>query len=251
MFESKASDQSVTKKSQFYVMEDNGKQLLVVDTPPLFGTFIDENPMWELAKIIGMTYPGFHAMIVVIKIGRFTKQENNAFGLIERLFGPEVFNRIILLFTGLDNLEADDMLFHDYVSNHIRPELKQIASKCGNRVVGFDNRANESTRKQQVQELLDIVERVYDSTKAKGPIYDTIWRELKGFFEKRHSMDQSKSKADLQNEIRHEIEKDNEHNDDTRSMLQTLENDLNTKIEQTSNTVSRSDRKRGSFCVLL
>ena len=237
VFESRASDQSVTKKSQFRIMEENDKQYLVVDTPTLFGASNDGYSIRELAKIIGITYPGFHVLIVVIKIGRFTEEEKNTFRYIERIFGSEVFETIVILFTGLDNLEADDMQFHDYINNHIRSELKYIIfSKCGGRVVGFNNRADETNRNSQVNELLRMVECVYERNRYRQPIFHSSRLDLpigiiESFFDKellrRYEINESKRTAELHNEIRLEIQSEHPN---THEMLDCLAHDPNMLI---------------------
>ena len=221
VFESRPSTQSVTKKSQFHIMNDRGKQFLIVDTPALFGTSLGYNSLWELSKIIGITYPGFHVMVAVVKVGRFTEQEKTAFKNIERIFGSTVFDRIIILFTGLDNLEADGMQFHDYLSNHIQSELKHIITNCDKRVVGFNNRADEITRNSHVRELLDKVEAVIESNKYTQPLFYS--NRLERFFDteiqRRHNIDRSKRMDEIQNEIRQEIKCEHENASDMLSFL--------------------------------
>ena len=179
------------------------------------------NSLWELSKIIGITYPGFHVMVAVVKVGRFTEQEKTAFKNIERIFGSTVFDRIIILFTGLDNLEEDGMQFHDYLSNHIQSELKHIIANCDKRVVGFNNRADEITRNIQVRELLDKVEAVIESNKYMQPLFYSS--RLESFFEteiqRRHNIDRSKRMDELQNEIRQEIKSEQENASDMLSFL--------------------------------
>ena len=258
LFESRASNRSVTKKCQFHIMQDNGKQLLVVDTPALFSSSMGEDEsMWELSKIIGITYPGFHAIIVVVKIGRFTEQEKNAFKSIETIFGSNVFNRIIVLFTGLDNLEADGMQFDDYVSFHIRSELKHIITKCPSGVVGFNNRADGKTRNLQAKDLLNTVEFVFQSNKQYPPIFCSLGLDRpESFFQReiqqRQKINRSKSTDELRNEIRREIENEYEN---ARSMLSLLREDLMKKYTHTNDDSEESGWQHVSrycpFCNIL
>lgn len=255
VFESRPSTQSVTRKCQFHIMKNsNDRQLLIVDTPTLFGSSVDEYSMWEMSKIVGITYPGFDVMIVVVKIGRFTEQEKVAFQYIKRLFGSDVYNRVIILFTGLDNLDADGMEFNDYVNNHIRSDLKHLIHECGKRVVGFNNRADETTRNGQVKVLLDMVECVVESNVHVYPTYNSIeLAKLEEYFdfeiEKRTNPDpysrcNSKRKHELQNEIKREIENENEI---SLPMLRALTNHLNMIMNKPSSKGSKETKHNGPW----
>lgn len=243
VFESRPSTQSVTKKSQYQIMTDSDKKYLIVDTPALFGTSMDNNSLWELAKTIGITYPGFHVMIAVIEVGRFTEQVKTVFKNLERIFGSIVFDRTMILFTGLDNLEADGMQFRDYVNNHIQSELKQIITNCDKRVVGFNNRADELTRNCQVRELLDKVEAVYERNKYMQPLFysDRLERFFELEIKRRHSIDNSKRNDELYNEIRREIQNEIEN---TRDIISFLIEDLKIVRENFKNDKSCL----GRFC---
>lgn len=216
VFVSKASNQFVTRKCQFETVHFRSRKYLIVDTPTFFSEASSEDEtIWELAKITGITSPGFHALIIVVKVGRFTEKEKRSFEQIVRIFGPEIYDRTIVLFTGLDNLEVDEMGFEDYVNYHITSELKHIVQKCGKRTVGFNNRADDNTRQQQVYNLLAKIESVVDKNKFICPFYNSsIYKaadEMLGDEQRRRqSSDFAKNPEDIRNEIRLDIQNEEE-----------------------------------------
>ena len=219
----------MTKDCQFDVVLYKNKHFLVVETPAILSQAIDENEsLRELSKIIGITWPGFHAIVLVVKVGRFTEQDRNVFDSIARIFGSKICNRIIVLFTGLDNLESDGMSFTDYIKYHVRTELKDIITKCGNRVVGFNNRLDETNRYQQAHALFDTVDSVLQSN-----VYEPFYYSRRGlqapedFIKKetvqRRDIDSSTTLREMQNAIRRDIQREAEG---TKYMLDCLQQEL-------------------------
>lgn len=170
----------------------------------------EDESLREMAKVIGLTSPGVHAVIVVVKVGRFTEQERKSFEKIRRLFGFQIFERLIILFTGVDNLDADGYTFNEYVKHHIKPELKNLVINCGNRAIGFNNRANERERDDQVDNLLRMIETIMQknqNTFYNDTIYDMAANKFEEEEKKRGNAESWKSKEELQREIREAIEK--------------------------------------------
>lgn len=206
VFESKASTESVTKQCQFGERNYEGKRLILVDTPAMFNINMSEDEsLREIAKVIAITSPGVHAVIVVVKIGRFIKQERKSFDKICRLFGDQIFERLIILFTGVDNLDADGYTFKEYVKYHLKPELKTLVIQCGNRVIGFNNRASESERDDKVKGLMGIIETIIQ--KNQNTFYnDTIYDMAATMFKDEENKRGKAEPEDLQREIRKSIE---------------------------------------------
>lgn len=227
VFESKASNHSVTKKCQFGERNLKGKRLILVDTPAMFNTNMSEEESFrEMAKVIGLTSPGVHAVIVVVKVGRFTEQERKSFEKVRRLFGFQIFERLIILFTGVDNLDADGYTFQEYVKHHIKPELKNLVLNCGNRAIGFNNRASERERDDHVEALLRMIESIMQ--KNQNTYYnDTIYDMAADMFEeeenKRGNAESWKSKEDLQREIRRAIEKEDGVEEFLNNLIEQLQ----------------------------
>ena len=220
-FESRVSDKSVTTTPHFHMTDYKDKRYLIVDTP----TWFEFKPaMKALARTIAIIYPGFHAMIVAVKIGHSATDETLAIHYLEKLFGIDVFKRIIVLFTGIDNLEEGESI-DDYVKDHILPERQGILSKCDHRYVGVNNRAPESAREIIFQKIEDVYER------QKGKCHDTISAAQKKYFEsekkRRHRI--APNESDIMLQIRTTISR---HDECTEPMITQLRKELSTKIEK-------------------
>lgn len=202
-----ASSQSVTKQCQLVEEDVRGKRLVIVDTPGLYDTeSTEEETHKEIGKIIGLTSPGFHAFIVVIRIGRFTREEIQSVYILAEMFGPELFERTVVLFTGVDNLEADGVTFERYLGNDITRDLQDFITKCGGRVVGFNNRNRSDTR--QVDELMNkvgVIVKAKSSSYYTNEMYEEAKRILEEEENRRLRNDTTKSRSDVRREIRHDI----------------------------------------------
>uniref|UniRef100_A0A8D2KU66 AIG1-type G domain-containing protein n=1 Tax=Varanus komodoensis TaxID=61221 RepID=A0A8D2KU66_VARKO len=78
-FDSAAAAGSVTKHCERKEAIFEGRKVIVVDTPGFFDTKRKQVYTWkDLEKCIDLLHPGPHAILVVIKIGKMTAEEQNA-----------------------------------------------------------------------------------------------------------------------------------------------------------------------------
>lgn len=109
-------------------------------------------------KCIGITSPGPHAFIIVLTIGRFTKEEKDTVDYFVKHFGEVVYQYLIVLFTRKDDLDEHNISFKDHLATVAEP-LRLFVEKCGGRAIAFNNKLKGSQSEQQVKELLKMVER--------------------------------------------------------------------------------------------
>ncbi len=87
-FKEDLSQESVTKECQRETAEIDGRQITVIDTPGLFDSKLSyEEIQREITNCISMILPGPHVFLLLIPVGRFTQEEENAVKIIQETFG--------------------------------------------------------------------------------------------------------------------------------------------------------------------
>lgn len=157
-FKSSLSSKSVTKSCAQKFVVRFGKKIVCVDTPGLFDTEVsNEKTQEEIMKCIGITSPGPHAFIIVLTLGRFTKEEQDTVDHFVKHFGESVYQYFIVLFTRGDDLDDSDSSFKEHLSSVAEP-LRQFIEKCGGRAIAFNNKLKGRESEPQVKELLKLIE---------------------------------------------------------------------------------------------
>ncbi|PPS16853.1 hypothetical protein GOBAR_AA03725 [Gossypium barbadense] len=196
-FKSRASSSGVTSSCELQktVLKD-GQILNVIDTPGLFdfsagSEFIGK----EIVKCIDLAKDGIHAVLVVFSVRtRFSQEEEAALRSLQTLFGSKIVNYMIVVFTGGDELEENEETLEDYLGRECPQPLKltkrinclmeklefwDILGLCGNRLVLFDNKTKDETKRvTQVQDLLTLVNMVIEQNGGQ-PYTDELFAELK------------------------------------------------------------------------
>nr|XP_055060975.1 GTPase IMAP family member 8-like isoform X2 [Misgurnus anguillicaudatus] len=152
VFESNFLASSVSKKSAKKFKVINGSKISIIDTPGLFDTSMPVEQVEKEVKLcISLSAPGPHAFLVVIKIERFTEENNKTIELIEQIFGEDAIYYSIILFTHGNQLKGQD------INTFIRsdPKLRKFVNRCGGRYSVIDNEKNDSV---QVMNLLDSID---------------------------------------------------------------------------------------------
>ncbi|XP_026109547.1 GTPase IMAP family member 4-like [Carassius auratus] len=146
------------------VGEVDGRSVAVVDTPGLFDTSLpNKQVVDEIVKCVSLSSPGPHVFVIVLSLGRFTKEETDTVDLIKKIFGPKAAQFSIVLFTRGDELEGESI--EDYVERSKSAELKKLIRDCGNRFLSFNNR--EKQDRTQVSRLLNMIEEVKNSNQGR------------------------------------------------------------------------------------
>ncbi|XP_029610053.1 GTPase IMAP family member 7 [Salmo trutta] len=162
LFKIDSSAKSETHKCEAKTKIINGRKLTVVDTPGLFDTVVSEEELKpELVKCIVECAPGPHAFLIVLRVDRYTDQEEQVITKIEECFSPEAFKYAIVLFT--HGYQLKGRAIGDFVKTN--KKLSELVEKCGGRCHVIDNEFwNNSQQDEyrnnqyQVTELLNTIE---------------------------------------------------------------------------------------------
>ncbi|KAL7826728.1 hypothetical protein AOLI_G00319370 [Acnodon oligacanthus] len=151
--------QSVTTECQKESSDDTynvKRRITVIDTPGLFDTNTsNEEISKEIIKCITLAAPGPHVFLLVIALGRFTKEEQDAVKTIQELFGEESRRYTMVLFTRGDELQRMKMSIEEFIKDS-ELSLQNIILQCGNRHHVFNNRNTED--RSQVTDLLEKID---------------------------------------------------------------------------------------------
>ncbi|CAM8909426.1 unnamed protein product [Rhodiola kirilowii] len=161
-FKSRLSSSGVTNSCalQSTILKD-GTCINVIDTPGLFD-FSEggiESIGKEIVRCLDLAAGKIHAVLVVFSIRtRFSKEEESTLESLKVLFGDKISDYMIIIFTGGDDLEDMDETMDEYLGHECPAPLKEVINYCDNRVVLFDNKKDDVTKKDaQIQQLIGSV----------------------------------------------------------------------------------------------
>ncbi|XP_059209596.1 GTPase IMAP family member 9-like [Centropristis striata] len=153
-FESELSPSSMTSECQKAKGVVAGKKVAVIDTPGLFDTnFTEEEVLKKIKMCISLSAPGPHAFLVVLQLGRFTKEEKETVKMIQTTFGEDAAQYTMVLFTHGDQLRKQTI--EGYISES--PELQTIIQNCNYQYHVFNNEIKDP---KQTSKLLDKIDKM-------------------------------------------------------------------------------------------
>ncbi|XP_024119892.2 GTPase IMAP family member 7-like [Oryzias melastigma] len=154
---------SETTRCEAKTKDVNGKRITLVDTPGFFDTNMsDDEKKAEILRCIIECAPGPHAFLIVLKIERFTEQEQSVITKISEYFSDEALKQAVVVFTHGNQLPEGSTINESVHENTL---LSDLVMRCGNRCHVVDNKywrerpVNEyRSNRFQVEELLHTVE---------------------------------------------------------------------------------------------
>uniref|UniRef100_A0A8C6WW91 AIG1-type G domain-containing protein n=1 Tax=Neogobius melanostomus TaxID=47308 RepID=A0A8C6WW91_9GOBI len=151
----------------------HGRDLTLIDTPGLFDTDPNSSAFSsEIMHLLKECAPGPHAFLLVLKVEKYTAQEQAVVDLILQYFSPEALRYTTVVFTHGDNLPPSKRI-EDWAREN--NALRDLLKKCGNRCHVVDNRYWKDqeiyrNNQNQVQDLLNTIDR---AVAANGGSYFT------------------------------------------------------------------------------
>lgn len=150
-FQSELSSSSWTFQCKRAEGEVGGRRVVVVDTPGLFDTnFTHEEVLKRIETCISLSAPGPHVFLVVLRLGRFTKEEKDTMKMIQSTFGEEAVRRSLVLFTHGDKLKKQTI--ESFISKSA--ELEELIEVCHGRYHVFNNEVNDQEQTHQLLEKI-------------------------------------------------------------------------------------------------
>ncbi|KAL8590924.1 hypothetical protein ACOMHN_005247 [Nucella lapillus] len=159
LFDEDVAFDSQTNRCQLKRSIVNGKCIEIMDSPGLFDTRrTHEEISLDIVKAVACMHPGPHAILYVIRLGRYTEEEYEVYTRLKALFDSDVTHYVIVVFTGGDMLEKEGKTI-DEVLRKVPSSLHKVLQECGQRVAVFNNVARDTQPyvqqlMQQVQHLL-------------------------------------------------------------------------------------------------
>ncbi|XP_073692839.1 GTPase IMAP family member 7-like [Garra rufa] len=140
-----------------------GRKTTVIDTPGVFDTDHNDETKSEIIKALIDCAPEIDAFVIVLKVGRYTRLENEVVQKILDTFKDEdVLKHTMILFTFGEQLEGKTI--EEFMKDC--SQLEELVDKCGGRCHVIDNkywnerkRGNKSNR-AQVKNLLDTIDEI-------------------------------------------------------------------------------------------
>lgn len=180
LFRTSISGSSITKGCFYGHSVRLNHSIAVVDTPGAF----DRQAIF---KCIAITSPGPHAFIFVIGISRFTEGEQNSIEQLVKLFGENVYEYSIVLFTRKDDLDYEGMKLKEYIKS-APAKLKTFIDKCGGRTIAFNNCEKGDAQNKQVEDLLAMIQKIRENNGGKcytNEMYERAEIQIKKEMERR------------------------------------------------------------------
>uniref|UniRef100_A0A8C6SKD6 AIG1-type G domain-containing protein n=1 Tax=Neogobius melanostomus TaxID=47308 RepID=A0A8C6SKD6_9GOBI len=155
-----------------------GRNIQLFDTPGLFDTDPKSTELSpELLKCVTECAPGPHAFLLVLKVERYTRQEQAMIDVILKYFSEEALKYTTVVFTHGDQLPEGEKIEKWAKQNEA---LKTLLEKCGDRCHVFDNKHWDESQhpyrnnQYQVSELLDTIEQTVEENGGRCYTNDMI-----------------------------------------------------------------------------
>ena len=202
-FKAGCQSTSLTEKSSLVRGLIQGREVAVVDTPGFFDTSVPlDQTVEEVSKCMLLLSPGPHAILLVIKIGRFTSEVLNAVATMQKVFGSDSINHMIIVFTAYDSLLRDDVTIEEYIDD-LDDKFKKLVEDCKCRYIPIDNTHKPRSKEnfEQVTTLLSLVEDISKTNNGKCYTNEMLKRANQLLEEKREQTEREISENESQREV--------------------------------------------------
>ncbi|KAK7093288.1 uncharacterized protein [Littorina saxatilis] len=159
LFDTAATFSSVTSACDRKTHRRNGRKIEIIDSPGLYDTHkTQEEICVTIVQAVAGMHPGPHAILYVVRLGRYTAEEYGAYQRLKALFDEDITKYMIVLFTYGDALEREQSSIEKVMLSGAPENLQTVLRECNNRYVVFNNVTPDT--QPQVEHLLSMVRQV-------------------------------------------------------------------------------------------
>ena len=154
---------SCTSKTEYRTAKRFGKKIVVVDTPGLSDTEMnDDQVLAEISEWYALLSPGIHAIILVIQAERYTNEEEYIVGLFERTFGDKLKDFLIVVFANKDKLIHHNKNLSDYINTLDKSSnLSKLIERSNRRCVSVGlMTGTKINREEEAREILSKIDEI-------------------------------------------------------------------------------------------
>ncbi|XP_023998207.1 GTPase IMAP family member 7-like [Salvelinus sp. IW2-2015] len=243
-FISDIAPSSVTTKCAKIIGEVDGQRVAVVDTPGLFDTnYTQDEILLEIKRCISFSAPGPHVFLIVLQLGRFTKEEKDTVEILQKTFGKQSANYTIVLFTHGDLLEAKTgkktKTIEDFL--HRNKDLHDLVQVCNGGCHVFNNNEdNECKNHTQVTKLLEKIRKMVNWNRGNfysNEMFQEAEREIEE--EKERILKENKEKNHREMEELKEKHKGDALKEAEEELKQRQEGEARKKAEESNTFIKR------------
>ncbi|XP_037614165.1 GTPase IMAP family member 7-like [Sebastes umbrosus] len=177
---------SETRECRAETKSVNGRSITLIDTPGFFDTDKSEEELKPvMVKCITECAPGPHAFLIVLKVEKFTKQEQAVITELNQCFSEEVFKYATVVFTHGDQLDEGQTI-EDFV--HQNKLTSELVNKCGGRCHVVDNKYWKNNQQDeyrnnqfQVEQLLKTIDKTLEANEGRyytNEMLQTVEKEI-------------------------------------------------------------------------
>lgn len=172
-FEFACKGSSVTKECTQKENTRFGRKIRIIDTPGVFDTdtkLDNHKTQEEVKKCIVYTFPGPHALVLTVPVGRFTTEDIQTLKHYIQYFGFDILKYVVVIFTKYDLWESDfedrgeEVPSIDEYIDSLPKYLRTFLEFCDNRFVTLNNKTRDD---EQVEKLLSVIDQMIEKNDQK------------------------------------------------------------------------------------